>query len=128
MMPDIDGLELVRALRATPATARLPIILLTARAGPESAAEGLRAGADDYIVKPFDPVELLARVRVHFEPARLREYALDQAERRVARRQVALSSNRQIGAAIGILMHQRKVAEAGGFELLRRASQTSKRK
>jgi DNA-binding response OmpR family regulator len=63
MLPGMDGLDLVRALRAAPATARFPILLLTARAGPESAAEGLRAGADDYIVKPFDPVELLARVR-----------------------------------------------------------------
>jgi signal transduction histidine kinase/DNA-binding response OmpR family regulator len=128
MLPGTDGIELVRTLRADPATARLPIILLTARAGPESAAQGLGAGADDYVVTPFDPVELLARVRVHFELTRLREHAVDQAERRVANLRAALASNRQIGAAIGILMQQHKVTENDGFELLRRASQTTNRK
>ena len=128
MLPGKDGLELVRALRAAPATARLPILLLTARAGPESAAEGLRAGADDYIVKPFVPVELLARMRIHLELTRLREYALDQAERRAANLQAALASNRQIGTAMGILMQQRKVTEAEAFDQLRRASQTANRK
>ena len=128
MMPGPDGLDLVRILRSSPATTRLPIVLLTARAGPDSAAEGLRAGADDYVVKPFDPVELLARVRVHHELARLREYALDQAERRAANLETALLSNRQIGTAIGILMHQRKITETEGFDLLRRASQRTNRK
>ena len=128
MLPGMDGIELVRALRRTPTTARLPIIVLTARAGPESAAEGLEAGADDYIVKPFEPVELLARTRVHLELSRLRTYALDQAERRAANLEAALTTNRQIGAAIGILMHQHKITESQGFELLREISQHTNRK
>jgi signal transduction histidine kinase/DNA-binding response OmpR family regulator len=128
MLPGTDGIELVRTLRATPATARVPIVLLTARAGPESAAEGLRAGADDYVVKPFEPVELLARVHVHLELARLREYALDQAEARVAHLEKALLSNRQIGAAIGILMQQFKITQSDAFDLLRRASQAANSK
>jgi len=128
MMPGVDGLELVRRLRGAAATARVPIVLLTARAGPESAAEGLRAGADDYVVKPFDPTELLARVRVHVELSRLREFALAQAERRAANLEVALASNRQIGAAIGILMQQQKITERQGLDLLRRSSQAANRK
>ena len=56
MLPGTDGLELVRTLRRLPATARLPIVLLTARAGSDSAAEGFSAGADDYVTKPFDPL------------------------------------------------------------------------
>lgn len=128
MLPGMDGIELVRALRRTPTTARLPIIILTARAGPESAAEGLEAGADDYIVKPFEPLELLARTRVHLELSRLRTYALDQAERRAANLEAALTTNRQIGAAIGILMHQHKITESQGFELLREISQRMNRK
>ena len=128
MMPGVDGLELVRRLRGAVATARVPIVLLTARAGPESAAEGLRAGADDYVVKPFDPTELLARVRVHVELSRLREFALAQAERRAANLEVALASNRQIGAAIGILMQQHKITERQGLDLLRRSSQAANRK
>ena len=128
MLPGMDGIELVRALRRTPTTARLPIIVLTARSGPESAAEGLEAGADDYIVKPFEPVELLARTRVHLELSRLRTYALDQAERRAANLEAALTTNRQIGAAIGILMHRHKLTEPQGFELLRETSQRTNRK
>ena len=53
MMPNLDGFGLVRALRAERDTADLPIILLSARAGEEATTEGLRAGANDYLVKPF---------------------------------------------------------------------------
>ncbi|MEP7369288.1 MAG: ATP-binding protein, partial [Dermatophilaceae bacterium] len=108
MLPGMDGLALVRRLRASPGLSHLPVILLTARAGAESAAEGLAAGADDYIVKPFDPVELKARLDVHHELACLRTFALDEAENRTANLERALSSNRQIGAAIGILMAMHK--------------------
>ena len=65
MMPRLDGFELVKALRADPATAAIPIILLSARAGEESTLEGLAHGADDYLVKPFSARELMARVRAH---------------------------------------------------------------
>ncbi|GAA2909996.1 hypothetical protein Acy02nite_89260 [Actinoplanes cyaneus] len=63
MMPRMDGFALVRALRADEATAGLPILMLSARAGQESGVEGLDAGADDYVVKPFGATELIARVR-----------------------------------------------------------------
>ena len=53
MMPGLDGMELLAALRADPRTARVPVLLLSARAGQEAAVEGLAAGADDYLVKPF---------------------------------------------------------------------------
>ena len=128
MLPGTDGLELVRALRRLPATARLPIVLLTARAGPESAAEGLAAGADDYVVKPFHPTELLARIRVHVELARLREYAINQAQDEAANLRVALSSNRQIGAALGIIMQRYQIDNDQSFTLLRSASQRLNRK
>jgi diguanylate cyclase (GGDEF)-like protein len=63
MMPKIDGLELTRRVRANPLTAPIPIILLTARGFTEDKVLGLDAGADDYLVKPFDTMELVARVR-----------------------------------------------------------------
>jgi PAS domain S-box-containing protein len=72
MMPRLDGIELVRALREDPATRAVPVILLSACADETSRAGGLEAGADDYIVKPFSSRELLARVRAHLELARLR--------------------------------------------------------
>ena len=62
-MPQMDGLEVTRVLRRTPATALLPIILVTARGRLEDKVAGLDAGASDFITKPFEPAELLARVR-----------------------------------------------------------------
>jgi PAS domain S-box-containing protein len=74
MMPRMDGLELVAALRTDPRTAAVPVLLLSARAGQEASIEGLHAGADDYLVKPFAAAELLARVRANVELARLRNH------------------------------------------------------
>jgi len=62
-MPEMDGLQVTRALRAAPATALLPIILVTARGRLDDKVAGLDAGASDFITKPFEPAELLARVR-----------------------------------------------------------------
>lgn len=62
MMEGMDGFEMCRVIRENPATQRLPIILLTARADDESTIEGIEAGADDYILKPFAPAQLRARV------------------------------------------------------------------
>jgi light-regulated signal transduction histidine kinase (bacteriophytochrome) len=81
MMPRLDGFGLVRELRSDPATASLPIILLSARAGEESAIEGLSAGVDDYLAKPFSARELLARVRTHVELARTRRSWIEELER-----------------------------------------------
>ena len=74
MMPRLGGLALVAALRADLHTAEVPVLLLSARAGQEAAIEGLEAGADDYLVKPFSAAELLARVRANVELARLRSH------------------------------------------------------
>lgn len=74
MMPRLDGLQLVATLRGDPRTASVPVVLLSARAGQEASIEGLQAGADDYLVKPFAAAELLARVRANVELARLRTH------------------------------------------------------
>nr|WP_307834480.1 SpoIIE family protein phosphatase [Actinoplanes lichenicola] len=74
MMPRLDGLQLVAALRADSRTAGTPVLLLSARAGQEASIEGLEAGADDYLVKPFSSAELLARVRANVELSRLRNH------------------------------------------------------
>ena len=75
MMPRLDGFGLLRALRADPRTAGVPVILLSARAGEENRVEGLQAGADAYLVKPFSARELLARVGALLQITRLRQQA-----------------------------------------------------
>jgi signal transduction histidine kinase len=84
MMPELDGFGLISAIRADERTRALPVILLSARAGEEARIEGLGAGADDYLVKPFSARELVARVASQLQLARLRrdaEAALAQSER-----------------------------------------------
>jgi signal transduction histidine kinase/DNA-binding response OmpR family regulator len=72
MMPNLDGFGLLRAIRADAALRDLPVIMLSARAGEESRVEGLDAGADDYLVKPFAARELIARVAANLELSRMR--------------------------------------------------------
>ena len=79
MMPRLDGFGLLKAWRADERTATVPVIMLSARAGEEARVEGLAAGADDYLGKPFSARELLASVGAHLEITRIR----NEAERRV---------------------------------------------
>jgi len=63
MLPEVDGLEVCKLLRRDPATASIPILMLTARASEVDRVLGLELGADDYVTKPFSPRELVLRVR-----------------------------------------------------------------
>ena len=81
MMPRLDGIGLLRALRADPSTSHCAVILISARAGEESRIEGIAVGADDYIIKPFNAAELVARVETRARMARMRR---DQEERAAA--------------------------------------------
>ncbi len=89
LLPEVSGVELCRRLRAQ--NSALPILILTAKDRPEDTAEGLDAGADDYLVKPFRRVELLARLRAlqrrspHFQPPQLQvgSLTLDYGTHRV---------------------------------------------
>ena len=90
MMPNLDGFGLLAGLQADPATTDIPVIMVSARAGEDGTIEGLEAGADDYLVKPFAARELLARVHANIELDRARRTRdalrrsgdlLDQAQR-----------------------------------------------
>ncbi len=73
MMPVMDGIGLLKEMKGNRATANIPVILLTARAGEESKIEGWETGADDYLIKPFSAKELLARVQAQIKIVKLRQ-------------------------------------------------------
>ncbi|HWJ28794.1 MAG TPA: response regulator, partial [Flavisolibacter sp.] len=78
MMPEMDGFELVRKLKSNTRFARIPILLLSARAGEEATLEGLQTGADDYLVKPFSARELISRINSTLKLALSRKEAEQQ--------------------------------------------------
>jgi DNA-binding response OmpR family regulator len=86
MLPDMDGLEVCRAIRAMPhAHAKVPILMLTAKGDPMDRVVGLELGADDYLSKPFEPRELLARVRALFRRQSLQAQDASQAVQPILR-------------------------------------------
>jgi PAS domain S-box-containing protein len=99
MMPRLDGFGLLDALRSDPATVGVPVVMLSARAGEEGTAEGLEAGADDYLAKPFSARELLARVRSNLELDRVRR-TRDELER-----------------SRGLLSQAQRLARVGSWEI-----------
>ena len=92
MMPVRDGFALLREIRGDPELKSLPVILLSARAGEEAKIEGLEAGADDYLIKPFSAPELLARVNTNITMARLRREIASELEMQKARLQAVLDT------------------------------------
>lgn len=85
-MPVMNGRELLSALRDDPSTSLIPLIFLSAQAGSEARVEALLLGADDYITKPFQPRELMARVWTHLQIGEMRR----ELDRRVTERTAAL--------------------------------------
>ena len=112
MMPRLDGFGLLDAVRHDPATAGTPVILLSARAGEEAKIEGLDAGADDYLTKPFAARELLARVAANIELAQIRR----NAARAVMRsEQKAMLSEERLAVALrtgGIAIFEYEAGQA----------------
>ncbi len=95
-MPGLDGIEVLHWIRRTPATAMLPVILVTGLDAVDDVVEGLDLGADDYLVKPFEPNELIARIRTHLRG--MHEWS-DVIEREVDRRAALTDAARAAGAA-----------------------------
>ena len=93
MMPRLDGFGLLRGIRADERTRQIPVILLSARAGEDSAVGGLDAGADDYLMKPFTARELLARVRASVQLSRHRRNFEKELEQRIRERTAQLATS-----------------------------------
>lgn len=102
VMPGMDGLALVKAVRSDPSLRTIPVLVLTERGELDARVEGLEAGADDYLNKPFSPRELRARVRTSLELARMREFA----ERAAGREEALLESNRRKDEFLSMLAHE----------------------
>jgi DNA-binding response OmpR family regulator len=128
MLPGQSGLDLVTLLRHDPTLERIPILVLTARAGSDAAVEAMAAGADDYVRKPFDAPELLARVRAHCSLNQIRETAIDSAEDTADNLRRALATNRTIATAIGIVMTRYQLDATRSYQALVRISQHTNRK
>ncbi|MFT3773494.1 MAG: ATP-binding protein [Minicystis sp.] len=94
MMPEMDGIELTRRLKADPVWSRIPVVLLTARAGEEAVVTSFSAGADDYMPKPFSPAELKARVG-----AAVRAYTLTLTAEELKRTRNVIVSAEKLASA-----------------------------
>jgi len=105
MMPTLDGPELCRRIRANPKTAPIYVMLLTSRSARSDLVAGLEAGADDYLVKPFDLGELRARVHVGTRVATLQERLAD----RVTELQAALASVKQLSGLLPICSYCKRI-------------------
>ena len=105
MMPTLDGVELCRRIRANERTAHLYVMLLTSRSGRADLVSGLEAGADDYLIKPFDLEELRARVHVGMRVARLQEHLAT----RVAELQEALANVKQLSGLLPICSYCKRI-------------------
>lgn len=101
MMPGLDGFQLLQELRRDPRTQAIPVILLSARAGEESKIEGLDAGADDYLIKPFSANELHARVNAHITLARARTALHRQIDAARAQAEAASHAKDEFLAMLG---------------------------
>ncbi|CAM3064881.1 response regulator [Rariglobus hedericola] len=106
VMPGMDGLELVRRFRATPATAEIPIIVLSVKEDPQVKSQAFEAGATDYLVKLPDKIELVARVRVHAKAW------INQQQRDEAYRALRESQQRLVDGNTALIALNQKLAEA----------------
>jgi PAS domain S-box-containing protein len=114
MMPRLDGFGLLRSLREDPATRDVPVILLSARAGEEARVEGLAAGADDYLVKPFGARELLARVAARLELAAVRRESDARLRQSAERLQHALAASHTYAWTLDLATREVEWSDPGG--------------
>ena len=128
MLPGQSGFDLLVTLRQDERMARLPVVVLTARADAESAVAAFASGADDFVVKPFNSAELLSRVRAHDQMNQLRDLAIGEAETTVGQLRQALQTNRTIGTAVGMVMAGYQLDQQRAFQVLVRTSQQNNRK
>jgi len=108
MMPGLDGYEVCRRIKADPETRAIPALLVTALNDPSDKVRGLDAGADDFLTKPINRGELLARVRTHFRIKRLRDEVVDSRESLARQNRKLLALERMREDLVHMLVHDLK--------------------
>jgi response regulator RpfG family c-di-GMP phosphodiesterase len=111
LMPETDGVEVCRQARETPALKSAYIILLTSRGSKEDIVQGLQAGADDYVTKPFDHGELRARVQVGSRVVQLQSALAD----RVTELEEAIANVKQLQGLLPICSYCKKIRDDGNY-------------
>ena len=111
MMPGVDGIQLCRDLKGTQQSKSLYLILVTSKSDRQDVVKGLEAGADDYIIKPFDAEELRARVRVGFRVLDLQE----KLTHRVEELEQALCQIKQLQGLLPICSYCKKIRDDGNY-------------
>ena len=121
MMPALDGFGLTARIKASAGFAHLPVILLTARGGSEASVSGLESGADDYIAKPFSPLELKARVRAALRMGQVQRELRDKS-RQAGMAEIAVNVLHNVGNVLnsvtisaGLLNSQVRASKAPGL-------------
>jgi DNA-binding response OmpR family regulator len=111
MMPRMDGLDVCKRIRADSTRPYIYLVLLTAKSHKEEIAAGLEAGADDYVIKPFDPDELRARLKVGQRVVELER----QLAGRVAELEMALTEVKQLKRLLPICMYCKSIRDDGDY-------------
>jgi phosphoserine phosphatase RsbU/P len=111
LMPEMDGVEVCRQARQTPALKSAYILLLTSRGSKEDIVQGLEAGADDYVTKPFDHGELRARVQVGSRVVQLQSALAD----RVKELEEAIANVKQLQGLLPICSYCKKIRDDGNY-------------
>ncbi|MCP4219896.1 MAG: response regulator [bacterium] len=111
MMPELDGYEVCRRIKENPKVNEIPVIFITAKVATEDIVEGFKAGAIDYVTKPFNPSELLARVSTHLELKKSR----DREKKLVKGLKDALSKVKLLSGLLPMCSNCKKIRDDGGY-------------
>jgi PleD family two-component response regulator len=118
IMPELNGFEVCRILKESPKSKDIPVIFLTAKTQTEDIVKAFKMGAADYVTKPFNSDELMARVRTHLELKRVRESQLDLISKLQAAKdnlEKALTRVKQLSGLLPICSNCRKIRNDQGY-------------
>jgi len=123
-MPSMDGYDICYKLKNEESTKDIPIIFMTGLAGLEDKLKAFAVGGFDYVVKPFQGAELLARVSVHLQISNLTKELADKN----ARLEGALDTGNVVNVAIGVLMEREQISRESAFDIIRTQARSQRRK